>query len=40
MKKEAMELRCTQFDEIETDSFDNVDGGYDEPTVVEDENAK
>ena len=33
MQKEKL-IRCTQFEEIETNSFDNVDGGYDEPTVV------
>lgn len=27
-------MRCTQFDEIETNSFDGVEGGYDAPTVV------
>lgn len=31
-------MKCTEFDEIETDSFDGVPGGYDEPTVVEEEN--
>jgi len=28
-------LKCTAFDEIETNSFDGVDGGYDEPTVID-----
>jgi len=32
-----MTLKCTAFDEIEINSFDGVEGGYDEPTVIEDD---
>lgn len=38
LRREAMTLKCTEFDELDTDSFDGVEGGYDEPTVVEEEN--
>jgi hypothetical protein len=27
-------MKCTQFEDVEINSFDNVDHGYDEPTVV------
>ena len=39
LRNEAKALKCTEYDEIETNSFDGVAGGYDEPTVIEDENA-
>lgn len=28
-------MKCTAFEEIETNSFDGVEGGYDEPTVID-----
>ena len=31
-------IKCTAFEEVEIDSFDGVEGGYDEPTVIEDPN--
>lgn len=31
-------VKCTTFEEIMTNSFDGVEGGYDDPTVIEDEN--
>ena len=30
-------IKCTAFDEIEINSFDGVEDGYDEPTIIEDE---
>lgn len=32
-------MKCTAFEDIEINSFDGVMNGYDEPTVIEDENA-
>jgi len=37
LREEAIQLKCTAFDAIETDSFDGVEGGYDEVTVVQEE---
>jgi hypothetical protein len=28
-------MKCTEFEDIEIDSFDGVEGGYDEVTVVQ-----
>lgn len=39
LRQDALALKCTEFDPIETNSFDGVEGGYDEPTVIEEENA-
>jgi hypothetical protein len=30
-------IKCTAFEEIETNSFDGVENGYDEPTIIEDD---
>jgi hypothetical protein len=30
--------KCTEYDQIEIDSFDGVEGGYDEPTVIMENN--
>ena len=30
-------VKCTNFDEIEINSFDGVENGYDEPTIIEDD---
>jgi hypothetical protein len=27
-------LKCTEFEDIEINSFDGVENGYDEPTVI------
>ena len=32
---EARIIKCTQFDEIETTSFDGVENGYEEIAIVE-----
>lgn len=31
-------MKCTEFEEIEINSFDGVENGYDEPTVILEEN--
>jgi hypothetical protein len=31
-------LKCTEFEDIEINSFDGVEDGYDEPTVIHEEN--
>lgn len=33
-----MTLKCTEFEELEINSFDGVENGYDEPTIIEEEN--
>lgn len=38
IRQEAITLKCTEFDEISINSFDGVDNGYDEPTIIEEEN--
>ena len=38
IRQEALTLKCTEFDEISINSFDGVEDGYDEPTVIEEEN--
>ncbi len=30
-----IKVKCSAFDEIETNSFDGLEGGYDEVTVIE-----
>lgn len=34
IRREALAIKCTEFEEVEINSFDGVDGGYDDPTVV------
>ena len=38
IRREALLLKCTEYDPLEIDSFDEVEGGYDEPTVIEEHN--
>jgi hypothetical protein len=38
IRKEALFLKCTEYDQVEIDSFDGVENGYDEPTVIEEVN--
>jgi hypothetical protein len=38
LRREAMILKCTEYDPLEIDSFDGVEDGYEEPTVIEEEN--
>ena len=38
IRKEALFLKCTEYDHVEIDSFDGVEDGYDEPTVIEEVN--
>lgn len=33
-----MALKCTEYENIEINSFDAVENGYDEPTIIQDEN--
>lgn len=40
IRQEALLLKCTEFEKLETDSFDGVEGGYDEPTVIHEESEK
>lgn len=30
-------VKCTHYDPVMSNSFDGVEGGYDEPTVIEEE---
>ena len=37
IRQEAITLKCTEFDNISINSFDGVENGYDEPTVIHEE---
>lgn len=39
IRYEALANKCTEFDQISIDSFDCVEGGYDEPTMILENNA-
>ena len=38
IRQEQLTLKCTEFEEVEINSFDGVENGYDAPTVIEEEN--